>query len=418
MRRTVPLHVVGGFARFLLIVAVVFAVPRAAFAGGDYVLGMSAAFTGPSRGVGIELYRGSAAYFTHLNRNGGIGGEPVVIKTLDDGYQPDPAIENTIQFINDDSVSCLFNYVGTPTVTRILPLLKGYAGLQKSLFFPLTGANPQRRPYDQFVFNLRASYRQELAALVKRFMQLGLSRMVVFYQADAYGRSGWDGARHALADFGLSIIGEACYRRGAGFDDSMREQVKILQRSKPDVVISIGSYAACAAFIRDARDMGLTVPIANVSFVGSENLLGLLERAGESAGRDYTRDLINSQVVPSYEDLSLPAVREYREIMDTVRPAPPEQADHTYIPLKYSFISFEGFLNAKVMTLILRKLDEQPSLGLTGAAESLSNVDIGIDAPVAFASDRHQGLDKVYFTTVRDGAFVPIPEGQWEEWRK
>ncbi|MGL1862778.1 MAG: ABC transporter substrate-binding protein [Pseudodesulfovibrio sp.] len=395
------------------------AMPGQVCADGSYTLGMSAAFTGPSGGLGIELYRGSIAYFSDLNQQGGINGKPVVVETMDDGYQPDPAIENTISLMRQNDISCLFNYVGTPTVTRILPLLKGYPGNRKLLFFPFTGAEPQRQePYSKYVFNLRASYRQELAELVNRFMKLGLRRMAVFYQADAYGRSGWDGAKRGLATFGLDISGEATYRRGTGFDKSMQEQVRIIQRSRPDVVLSIGSYAACAAFVRDARDMGFNVPIANVSFVGSENMLALLQQAGTDNGFDYTKNLINTQVVPSYEDLSLPAVREYRALMDTMQPDPPSEADPSYKPLKYSFTGFEGFLNSKVMAVILKRLDESPKLGLAGAAESLHDIDLGIDTNVSFSPDNHQGLDRVYFTTVRDGSFVHVVEKQWEAWRK
>ena len=386
---------------------------------GNYVLGMSAAFTGPSGGLGVELYRGSLASFTHLNQNGGINGKSVIIITQDDGYQPNPAIKNTIRFMKKEDMLCLFNYVGTPTVTRILPLLRGYKGQRKLLFFPFTGAEPQRQtPYNEYVFNLRASYRQELAGLVRQFVGIGRRRLAVFYQADAYGRSGWDGTRRALASFGMRIVGEATYRRGAQFADSMQEQVQIIKRSRPDGVISIGSYAACAAFIRDARDMGLDVPIANVSFVGSENMLSLLQYAGEANGRDYSRSLINTQVVPSYEDLSLPAVREYRILMDKILPASPPGADPMYRPLRYSFTSFEGFLNAKIMAHILGKLEESPSLGLVGAAESLKDIDLGIDVTVSFGPDRHQGLNRVYFTTVRDGKFVPMPGEQWKAWQK
>src|SRR5205807_6321435 len=118
--------------------------------------------------------------------------------------------------------------------------------------------------------------------------------------------SGWDGVRQALArhDPPLRMAGEATYRRGAAFDQSMREQVDILREAAPDAVICVGAYAACAAFIRDARDSGWDVPIANVSFVGSENLLALLKKAGDASGKDYMHDLINSQVVPSpYRDL-------------------------------------------------------------------------------------------------------------------
>ena len=402
-----------------LAVLLVVAVASGAEGAGRYVLGMSAAFTGPSDGLGVEVYRGSMAYFTHLNHQGGINGRMVSVRPLNDGYQPDPAIANTIEFLESEDVLCLFNYVGTPTVTRILPLLKGYRGYRKLLFFPFTGAQPQRLPpYAEHVFNLRASYNQELAGLVDKFLSLGRTRLAIFYQADAYGRSGWDGARQALSARGFSLVAEATYRRRARFAESIGEQVEILKRAEPDAILSVGSYAACAAFIRDARDRGLGVPIANLSFVGSENLVSLLVQAGEATDRDYTLDLINTQVVPSYEDLSLPAVREYRELMDRYSPEPPFMAATGYRPLRYSFTSFEGFLNAKAMARIMAVHDENPAGGLKAAAESITDADLGIDVPLSFGPGRHQGLGHIYFTTVRDRKFVTIDEEQWRAWRK
>ena len=252
----------------------------------ELLLGMSAAFTGPNKALGIELYRGSMAYFEHINRQGGIHGRPIRILTADDGYNPTPAIENTLHFLQK-KVLALFNYVGTPTVTRVLPLLNLYKSDSVFLFFPFSGAQPQREaPYEYRVFNFRASYRQETEGLVNHLLGVGRSRIAVFYQADAYGRSGWDGVRRALAAHGLQIATEATYQRGASFDESMRPQVEIIQTARPDAVIAVGTYAACAAFIRDARDAGLEVPIANLSFVGSEHLLMLLQEAGAQSGRD------------------------------------------------------------------------------------------------------------------------------------
>jgi ABC-type branched-subunit amino acid transport system substrate-binding protein len=384
----------------------------------DIVIGTSAAFKGPSKGLGIELYRGAKAYLDSVNDAGGIRGSKIVIKAYDDGYNPVPAIENTIRLIEQDKVFLLMNYVGTPTVTRVLPLLKKYQRNDVQLFFPFTGAQPQREfPYDSFVFNLRASYRQETVGLVGHLLETGRRRIAVIYQADSYGRSGWDGVRRALAAFNLTIAGEATYRRGAKFTESMKPQVDIIMRSNPDAVIAVGAYAACAAFIRDARDSGLTVPIANLSFVGSENLVGQLLEAGKTSGKDYTRNLINSQVVPSYEDTSLPAVRQYRELMDRYNPAlPPGLGEDGYRPLKYSFVSLEGFLNAKLLVEILKKMkhiDDKKLIKPT--VEGIHNLDIGIDAKVSFGRDRHQGLDKVYYTTVSEGKFVPI---DWEASKK
>ena len=389
-------------------------------AGGseEIVLGMSAAFSGPSRGLGSELYRGAMAYFSHVNDNGGISGRRISLKLYDDGYQPDPCVRNTMQLMLEDRVFLLFGYVGTPTVTRVLPLLKKFQDEQVYLFFPFTGAQPQREPpYGDFAFNLRASYRQETAGLVDNFVRAGRRRIAVFYQADAYGRSGWAGVRGALAAHGERIVGEATYRRGQQFSSSMRDQVAILRKSPPEAVICVGSYAACAAFARDAVDAGLEVPIANLSFVGSENLLQLLTQDLESArAESYTRFLVNSQVVPSYEDTSIPAVREYRDLMARYDPAVPEElVKEEYAPFPQSFVSLEGFLDAKLMTEILRRLEGEPSRsGLERAVFSVRNLDLGIGERVSFGPERRQGLQTVYYTVVEDGRFVTLDD--WSRW--
>ena len=194
----------------------------------EITLGMSAAFSGSSRGLGIELYRGASAYFQHVNSQGGIGGRRISIKTYDDGYQPDPSVKNTMTLMQEDNVFLLFGYVGTPTVTRVLPMLKKFQDRNVFLFFPFTGAQPQREPpYGDFALNLRASYRQETAGLVDNFVGIGRKRIAVFYQADAYGRSGWAGVRTALARHGERI---AERRIGAG-------------RSSPDPCANRSKYS-------------------------------------------------------------------------------------------------------------------------------------------------------------------------------
>jgi ABC-type branched-subunit amino acid transport system substrate-binding protein len=388
-------------------------------AGQEIVLGMSAAFRGPSRGLGVELYRGAQAYFSEVNARGGVYGRQIVLKAYDDGYNGIAAIDNTVRLVDQDKVFLLFGYVGTPTTTRVLPLLRERQQQSVYLFFPFTGATPLREgPYAGQVFNLRASYQDETKSLVDHFVAAGRKNIAVFYQIDNYGRSGWCGVRKALAARGLAIAAEATYRRGTPFEADLKEQVGLLRRADPDAVICVGAYAACAAFIRDCRDAGWDVPIANVSFVGSESLLALLRRAGAAAGKDYTRNLINSQVVPSYHRDDLPAVAEYRRLMDKHRPeTPPGLADPDYQPLPYSFVSLEGFLNAKLLVKVLEEVG--PDLRrerLKAAAERLRDFDLGIGSPVTFRPDRHQGLDRVYCTTVEGDRFIRITD--WARWQK
>lgn len=374
-------------------------------------IGMSASFKGTAAGLGTEFYRGAQAYYDEVATRGGVYGRAMVVTTLNDGYEPLPCVNNTIQLIEKESVFFLSNYVGTPTLTRALPVIKRYAAQNVVLVGNFTGAQPQREePYVDQVFNIRASYRQEMMALVEQFWQQGARRFGVYYQIDAYGRSGTDGVARGLARNGARIVGEATYRRGARFDEDMSVAVNTLRKAGVDVVLCTGAYQGCGAFVRTARDLEWSVPISNVSFVGSDAMLSLLMANSRKTGRDYTRALINSQVVPSYDDLSLPGVVEYRQLMDRHNPAVPETViDRSYVLQRYSFISLEGFINAKVIVEALRRAGPTPTRsGFRSALESLRNFDMGIGAPLTFGPDRHQGLDNVYFTRVEGDRWVPI----------
>ena len=268
------------------------AVAQPGVALNDVRIGMSAAFRGTAAGLGTEFFRGAQAYYNDVNGKGGVHGRAISVVALDDGYEPLPCVKNTIRLLEKDPVFLLSNYVGTPTLTRALPVIKRYADSDVVLVGNFTGAQPQREaPYVEHVFNVRASYRQEMAALVERFWTVGARTFGVYSQADAYGRSGTDGVARAMAQRGSKIAAETTYQRGAKFDDDMSPAVNALRRAGVDVVLCTGAYQGCGAFVRTARDLGWTVSISNVSFVGSDAMLKMLVAHGKTAGREYTRAL-------------------------------------------------------------------------------------------------------------------------------
>jgi ABC-type branched-subunit amino acid transport system substrate-binding protein len=385
----------------------------AARASADEIrIGMSAPFSGASRLLGIELYRGSMACFEEVNRAGGIHGRSIRLIAYDDAYEPEKTIENTIRLVEQDDVQLLYGYAGSATITRALPLLKLYENRHQSLFFPLAGSEAMHRPpYDRFVFNLRAPLSVEAAGLVDNFFRKGRRRIAVFYQVDAFGRSGWSGVRDALSGHGLRMACEATYHRHATYSTSMSEQVAHLRRSTPDAVICVATHSAAAAFIRDARDAGWDVPIAAVSRASYDSLFALLREAETASGKDYTSNVICAHTVPSYQNLDLPAVREYRALMEAHPPQLPHGlASEGYESLRYSCFGFEGFLDAKLVVEVLRRVGPNfDRRALRQAAESVKNFDLGISDPVSFGPNSHDGLRRVYYASVTDGQFLPVP---------
>lgn len=321
-------------------------------AGGPLVLGQSAAFTGPAAQLGIELNRGARLCFDQVNARGGLDGTPIELRTADDGYEPDRCVANTKKFIADD-VFALFGYVGTPTSLAALPLIKE----SKIPFFgPFTGAGGLRNPLLRNVFHVRASYDDETALMVNQLHELGLNKVAVFRQDDAYGQAGLSGVEKALAKYGLKPVAVGTVKRNTVEVD---DAVKAIVPARPDVIVQISAYKSCAAFIRKARKAGYGGGFYNVSFVGTQAL-------SDELGRDALGVVI-SQVVPYPFSPAVPIVREYlAAIQATGRPE-----------IKPNYSSLEGYIDARVFVEGLRRGKALTRDGLISGLESMQHVDFG-----------------------------------------
>ena len=287
------------------------------------ILGQSAPFTGPAAQLGIQFYQGAKVYFDQVNAQGGVAKRLIEIRNLDDGYEPDRCAENTRKLIADD-VFALFGYIGTPTSIAALPL----ATKDKVPFFaPFTGAMALRDPFNKYAFHVRASYNDETGLIVKQLTSLGLKKIAVFYQNDAYGKAGLDGVTLALAAQNLKPVAQATVERNTV---NVAAAVKTLVAAGPDAVVQIGAYKACAAFIREARKAGYGGTFYNVSFVGTQALADELGKDG--AG------VVVSQVMPSPYNTARPIAREF---VDAVKAAGKDA--------QANFSSIEGYVAAKVL---------------------------------------------------------------------
>jgi branched-chain amino acid transport system substrate-binding protein len=359
------------------------------------VIGVSNVQSGPLSTLGKALLLGSTAYFNIVNQNGGIYGGQISIILKDDRYEPDSAALNTSELIDHNNVLFLFDYVGTSTLTRVLPVLRYYEQDEIVNVVPLSGADPVRTlQYDRYLFNIRASYREETRALVRHLYNKGYRRFGVLGQADALGESGEVGVSAALAEYGLNIVGRVSYPPHQVFESRMIAQAKLLREARTDAVITVGNSGPCAAFVRDARLSGWQVPIANISSVDPTMLLQILRRTSEQRRIDLTTNLINSQVVPSPENLSYPLVLGYRA--------------HNQ-PESYSEVALEGWLNAAVVTEALCRAGAHPSRrDFIRAMESLHDFDPGLGIKLDFSFTSHQGLHKVWLSQTANGRWLPV----------
>jgi branched-chain amino acid transport system substrate-binding protein len=316
------------------------------------VLGQSAAFTGPAAQLGIQMNIGARLYLDSLNASGGVHGQQIELRALDDGYEPDRCKANTQTLIKDE-VFALLGYVGTPTCVAALPLVNEAA---IPFFGPFTGAEVLRDPFSRYVFHLRASYYQETAEIVKQLTTLGRNKIAVFYQNDSYGKAGLEGVTRALKQLNMEPVALGTVERNTV---DVAQAVKDIVPKTADAVVQISAYKSCAAFIRAARKAGYGGAFYNVSFVGTLALANELGAEG--------RGVVISQVMPFPFAGTSQICGEYLEAI--------RKASNGAVP---NYSSIEGYLGAKVFTEGLRRAGRNPSReALIDALETIQNVSFG-----------------------------------------
>jgi branched-chain amino acid transport system substrate-binding protein len=334
------------------------------------LLGQSAALSGPASALGTAMRDGALAYFDAVNAAGGVSGRQIVLTTLDDGYDPERAGPNTATLVEKERVFALFGYVGTPTSNAAQSWVeKGSV----PFFAPMTGAESFRTPFNKNVFNIRDGYMAETEKIVEHLDAMGVKKVAVLYQNDAYGKSGLEGVTQALKKRNLDVLATAVVERNSV---DVAAAVAKMKAAQPRAIVMISAYKASAAFIRAMRKNNDHLPFFwNVSFVGSRALAD--ELGPEASG------VMISQVMPSPLDETLSIVKEYRKLYLS---KPGREADYA---------SLEGFIAAKVFVEGLRHVKGEPTRkNFVHALETMGVYNLG-GYTVKFAPGNHNGSNYV-----------------------
>jgi branched-chain amino acid transport system substrate-binding protein len=348
------------------------------------VFGQVAALTGPAQDLGQGMRLGILAAFDEENRKGGISGRTLELKSLDDGYEPEKTVEATQKIIGEDKVFAMIGAVGTPTSKAGQPIA---TAAQVPFIAPFTGAEFLRDPYNRYVINVRASYFQETEAWIEHLTKdLGVSKIAILYQDDAFGLAGLEGVQRALAKRNMSLVATGTFKRNT---TAVKSALLDIMKAQPEAVVTVAPYKPVAEFVRLAHQVNMDALFVAISFVGSNSLAQELGKDG--AG------VIVSQVVPFPGDTSLPVVAAYQKALVA------EDGN-----AKPGFVSLEGYLAGRLVVEALKRAGGEPTREKLLAAVSSAPIDLG-GVVLNYGSTKNQGSDEVYFTILQaDGTFKPV----------
>ena len=345
------------------------------------LIGQSTPLSGANRALGEDIRDGALAYFKKLNDAGGVNGRKIELMTLDDANDTKRSGENTQKLIEESGVFALFGYASA-TLSR--PALPHVEKRKVPFLSPFTGADPMR-VFHKYVYNMRASYADELEKIVDHYSLFGITRFSIVHYDDVVGRENYAAVERALMKRNLAPVSVASFKDRR--NPNIAGGVTSVLAANPEVVILTTLYKASADFIRGAKKAGSAAQMVSNSFPGSTPL-------AEELGKDGFGVAV-AQVVPPFSRRSIPVVAEYRAAIENLLGKK-----------SYSFTSLESFIAAKVTTEAIRRTGSKLTRdSFMQALDNMSNYDAG-GYVVGFSPTNHNGSAFVELTIIgKDGQF-------------
>jgi branched-chain amino acid transport system substrate-binding protein len=301
-------------------------------------IGQTMPYSGPVSAFGA-LGKGEVGYFKMLNEHGGINGRKINLISLDDGYAPPKAVEQTRRLIESDEVALIFSTIGTAQNTAIAKYLQSKNIPQ---LFPGSGASKfaDIAQYPQASIGVQAPARYE-ARLYARYALAKNpdAKFAVISQNDDFGRDYLLGLKDVLGDKYDSVVTSATYEVS---DPTIDSQIVRLKASNADAFVIAATPKFAAQAIRKSFEIGwrpMTF-LANVAVwistvmrpAGVEASTGILSTA-------YVKDPDD----PAWKDDE--GVKAWREFMTKYVPES-DQHDTNYVNAYNSAMVLEAVLKA------------------------------------------------------------------------
>ena len=213
------------------------------------LIGQSSPFSGSNKELGDDIREGLQAYFKQVNEAGGVNGRTLELIALDDANDAKRSAENARILIEQRGVLALIGYA---SATLSLPALPFVEKNKIAFVGPFTGAEPMRA-FRRNVFNIRASYADELEKIVDFYATTGMKKFSIIHYDDAVGKENLAAVELALTRRGLKPSSIATLKRN---QTDLGATVSDVVKAAPDVVIATTLYKTTGDFIKSARKAG------------------------------------------------------------------------------------------------------------------------------------------------------------------
>lgn len=219
-------------------------------------LGEYASLTGTTATFGQSMNDGVQLALEELNKSGGLLGKQVEVIVEDNQSKPEEARTAVLKLIKQDQVKALIGEVASSRSLAAAP----EAQKNKIPMISPASTNPKVTEVGDYIF--RACFVDTFqGSSMARFAynDLGLRKVAILYDIkNDYSVGLMEFFEKTFKELGGEIIAKQSYSEG---DIEFRAQLTDIKSANPQAIYVPGYYTEVGLIARQARDLGLTVPL-------------------------------------------------------------------------------------------------------------------------------------------------------------
>ena len=236
-------------------------------------IGALFAITGPPSFLGEPERNAAQMVADSINKSGGIKGRPVQLVAYDTTGDATKAVQLANKLIKDDKVVAIIGPSTTGETMAVMTVVEK-AGI------PLISCAAGRKitePVNKWVYKTAQNDSLAGAKILEYLQKKKLTRVALLTVSDGFGTSGREQLKSLAPGYGIQIVYDETY---GPKDTDMTAQITKIRGSQAQALICWGTNPGPAIIARNAKQLGLTIPVFMSHGVSSKKFI---ELAGDAA---------------------------------------------------------------------------------------------------------------------------------------
>ena len=222
----------------------------------EIVVGEYGSFTGTTATFGQSTHNGISLAFDEVNAAGGVLGKKIRVVSEDDQSKPEEAATAATKLINQNRVVALLGEVASSRSLAVAPIAQA---ARVPMISP-SSTNPRVTEVGDYIFRVcfidpfQGSVMAKFAANT-----LKAKRVAILYDLrNDYSVGLRQYFTNTFKGLGGEVIAEQSFSEG---DSDFRAQLTQLKAKNPEAIYLPGYYTEASTVARQARELGITVPL-------------------------------------------------------------------------------------------------------------------------------------------------------------